>query len=241
MGSRKIIGVSGGRDENGIVTLTQPWHCDTLKECFEVGDRTLLGLPETSRNLGTWDQTIEAGFQVGVTYQGPDPDRAESEETFDFADSWSSEPIETHWAINTLISDYGGRLVDTGDDIRLVMPKDVPEGSVESKGGGFTLTAAGQEFADRNPHFGHKSYELFGGIWTHTYVRRRMPQNVLEGIGGIVAKPPGNPPTPKGRDWAKMAPSLTIYKNGAGVRITDKYKLSPPGGWPPGFYKLLVV
>lgn len=234
----KLIGISGGRDENGIISLTQPWHCDTLEECFRVGEKWLVGVPQVSRNFGTWDATIVAGFQIGVNYVGPDPEVSENLETFDLDGDTSTENMETHWNLDALLKKWGGRIVQDGDEEKVVFLKELPDSSGSPTG--FQIAGPPSKWKT-NPMFGKKTYELYGAIWTHTYVRKRMPPDLLSRIGKIVKRPPGNPPTPEGRDWAILAPDVTVYKNGTGVRISDYYKLSPPGGWPPELVEVIVV
>lgn len=241
----KIAGISGGRDETGVITITQPWWCETLAECFSVGEQELVmsantRLPELTRGFGVWDpDTITNGYQIGITYQGPDwsmdLDRVQR---FGFDSEYSEQPMETHHAIDLLLSPkYGGRLVESGNgEKRLVFDRDTSgEGA---GGGGF---AKGEEGAgDGNPNFGYRTYPMYESIWTHTYLAKRLPKDFLDRISSVVDTPPGKPPTPRGRNWLIMTPQLEIFPNDSGFRITDFYKLSKPGGWPPALTRMTV-
>ncbi len=240
----KIAGISGGRDETGVITITQPWWCETLEECFTVGEPVLsinarTQLPELSRGFGVWDpDTIRAGYQIGITYQGPDWSLdLEKVQRFGFDSEYSEQPMETHHAINVLIEKHGGRLIDVGGEKKLVFDQSA-DGGGGSGAGGF---AQGEDAAgDTNPNFGYRTYPLYESIWTHTYLTRRLPKDFLDRISTVVNEPPGKPPTPKNRNWLIMVPGLEIFPNDSGYRVTDYYKLSKPGGWPPGLTKLIV-
>lgn len=240
--AHKIAGVTGGRDENGIVTLTQPWWCETLAQCFSVGDDqiTISGtkLYEESRAFGVWDSdTTTNGYQIGITYRGPDfsLDRSITER-FGFQSEFSEQPIEMHPAISILEEKHGGRITDLGGEKRLVFLEFIDEGGEGS--GGFSK---GQEaFLEKNPNFGVKTFPQFETVWTHTYIEKTLPKGLLFRVSSAIDDPPGNPPTPKGRNWLIMAPEIEIFPRKSGYRITDFYKLSPPGGWKPALTKLSV-
>jgi hypothetical protein len=239
----KIAGISGGRDETGVITLTQPWWCETLGECFSVGEENIqinssTRIEELTRGFGVWDpDTILNGYQIGITYQGPDWSLdLDKIARFGFDSEYSEQPMETHHAINTLINEHGGRLIDVGGEKKLVFDQSASAGG--AGGGGFSQGEEGS--GDTNPNFGYRTYPLYESIWTHTYLAKRLPKDFLDRISTVVAVPPGKPPTPKGRDWLIMVPGLDIFPNDTGFRITDFYKLSKPGGWPPGLTKLTV-
>lgn len=242
----RIGGISGGRDETGVITVTQPWWVPTFAECFTVGEPELVvsgnvRIPQIRRDFGSWDRDLDpAGFQIGITYQGPDwsldPKKVER---FGFDSEYSEEPIETHPYIDILIKKYGGKLVATNDgEKRLVFSETVGE-SVGAGAGAGGMASAESGSDDRNPNFGIRSYPSYESVWTHTYLIRRLPNDFLERIGTVVKNPPGKPPTPKNRDWIIMVPSVEIFPNETGYRITDHYKLSKPGGWPPALTMLI--
>lgn len=238
--AHKIAGISGGRDENKIITIIQPWWCPTVDECFVVGDATMKGLPESRRDFGVWDPDLaDAGYQIGLTYQGPDPDVPDEDtETFDLETEEASQPIETHHNLNEIMEKWGGRLEETDGEQKVVFDKELLSSGFGE--GGFVGPPAPTDF-ETNPYFGRKTYDLYGSIWTHTYVRRSIPSDLLSRVRSVVKSPPGNPPTPDGREWAIASPQMTVYPGGSGVRITDRYKLSPPNGWPPGLLDTLVI
>jgi len=243
-----IPGVTGGRDETGVITVTLPWWCDTFAECFSVGDSSLSingnRIPELRRDFGVWDpDTTLAGYQIGVTYQGPDFSLDLSKvERFGFDAEYSEQPIETHHAIDILLNKYGGRLVDGGGgEKRLVFGETVNAGESAGAGaGGFSGGDASGE-GERNPNFGIKSYPQYESVWSHTYLVKRLSKDFLDRISTTVDSPPGKPPTPKGRNWLIMVPGLEIFPQDTGFRVTDFYKLSKPGGWPPAMTRLRVI
>ncbi len=238
--AHKIATISGGRDENGIITITQPWWCDTLEECFTVGGPSPLGLAEKSRSFGVWDpDSINGGFQVGITYEGLDTEFPEKDsETFDLDDEFSEQPIEKFHDLEMLQEKYGAEMQDIDGEKKLIFPPSMPSGQ-SSGGGGF---GKGEEASgEKNKLFGQKTFPQYESVWVHTYSRKSMPRDLLSRVGRVVTKPPGNPPTPKDRDWFIMAPVVQVFKGQRGVRIVDKYKLSPPGGWPKGIGDITII
>lgn len=235
MGYHKISGISGGRDENGIITITQPWHADTLEECFTMpGETPIAGLPEVGRRLGTWDpDTVTNGYQVGISYQGRDTKFPEKEsETYDLDSEFSEQPVERFHELEELKANWGARIEDVGGEKKVLFDEILTTGSGTGEGaGGFAKgekSAAGRP----NPLFGLKTFPRYESVWIHTYVRKSMPGNLLDRVGLVVKRPPGNPPTPEGRDWKLLPPLLQVFKGEGGCRITDRYVLSPPKGWP---------
>jgi hypothetical protein len=244
--AHRIADISGTRDENGIVTITQTWWVEDLSEIFAGGEREIKfkgsTLPEKSRNFSQWEKdSTELGYRVAIVYEGPDWSMSEkSMVTYGFESEFSEQPVETHPNLHQLTTpEMGGRIVNVSEtEKRLVFDHEL----AEDKSKGLAWASGGADDAAKaNRNFGYRTYPCYESVWTHTYVVKTLPKDILERIGGTVSEPPGKPPTPKGRDWMIMTPEIQIFRANTGFRITDRYKLSGPGGWPPVLKRLGVV
>jgi hypothetical protein len=77
---------------------------------------------------------------------------------------------------------------------------------------------------------GLKERTVYSVNWVYTTQGiNRISANVLQNLNNA-KNPPGNPPTPSGRDWKFIG--ATQETRGALISTTLQYELSEPGGWP---------
>ncbi|HRQ89213.1 MAG TPA: hypothetical protein PLA50_10460 [Bacteroidia bacterium] len=243
--AHRIAEITGTRDENGIVTISQSWWVEDLSEIFAGGEREIrfkgATLPEKSRSFSLWEKdSIENGYRVTITYEGPDWSMSErSMHTYGYDSEFSEQPIETHPQLKVLIDKHNGEIVTISPtEKRLVFPLEFDE--AQKKGQPWAKSDSA-EAAKANPNFGYRSYPCYESVWTHTFVTRELPEDLLSRVGTVVDSPPGKPPTPKGRNWMIMTPEIQIFRANTGYRVTNRYKLSGPGGWPPVLTNLAQI
>jgi len=248
--TRIAKGLSGGVNENGLLSVLVPWWVPTLEETLTIGDDNFLGVPQKDRQFGVWDDDLtDSGFQVGIRYEGVsqgEPNEERMKPSWTLEGSESEERIETHPKLAELREKYGGYIDESAN---LVFPVELPEKL--KKEFGFTPDTPAEDL--RNPLFGQKTYPLFQAVYTLTYIKTRFDGRILENIGKVYKSPPGinlggrlnfNQPPPdnmtlEGRDWIMKSP--TIRGRGNVIEISEMYWLSPPGGWNKTLHELVVV
>ncbi|MHA1543916.1 MAG: hypothetical protein ACTSU8_02145 [Alphaproteobacteria bacterium] len=232
MAAQKIPGIEGGQDENGIINITQPWHVDTLAEAFTVGDSSLLGIPYKDRKFGIWDsETIENGYQIGLTYEGASADTPDGENnaTYAWSTSESKQSIDIFPKIDLLKETFGA-FIDSEGHVKF--PQQLGSDFEGAGAGGFAKGGRGEAGSTNNPMFNQESWPLFMSIFTRTYTKKSYQNNLLKQVGKIFQDPPGPFNLAiDGRDWVFKTPN--VQQKGNVVSITEKYQLGPPGGWPP--------
>lgn len=168
----------------------------------------------------------EEGGGHGVTnhyFEGvPDGDLPDKV-AYEFQGSFNQEPITSHPLIGDLLKIYKGRLED-GEIFW-----DAKDPTQKSKRTGFNRRGARIEGI--NPMYGIQAYLAIGAVWSVTRLHRgsAIPSSILNRVGLIIDNPPGNPPTPRGRNWLKMSP--VGRTRGNVLEIADCYMLSGIGGW----------
>lgn len=201
-------------------------YADILLEQKRDGGRIAVGVP--------WVRTTvdpEEGGGNGVInwfHEGvPKEELSGTPEVFEFEGSFNQQPITAHPNIQTLIRNYRGRI----EDGRIVWPARI--GSSASSGG---LGGSRQTQLATNPLFGVEDYLALGAVWKQSkvYDAEALPDDLLEGVGLIFENPPGNPNTPRNRNWLKMAPLGRTRGNV--TEVTNAYLLSGFGGWLPAIY-----
>lgn len=230
MAVTKIAGIEGGEDENGVVTLIQPWHVDTLQEAFTVGDGSLLGVPYKDRRFGIWDaDTIDNGYQIGVKYEGVRDDKTDNEPTYSWTSSEAKQDIDEFPKVD-LLKEAFGAFIDS--DGHLKFPQQLSEDAVGAGAGGFSKGKRGEAGGTNNPMFNQKSWPLFMSIYTRTYTLKSYQNSLLKQVGLTFENPPGPFNLQiENRDWLFVTPN--VQERGNVVQVTEKYKLGPPGLWPP--------
>jgi hypothetical protein len=223
----QMLGLSASRDERKLVSLSVPWNCKTLAETMTVGGGAPFGLTETGRQVS---QLEDASFQVTISYEGTEEEPGE-EDSYEFDSSFREEPIESHPKIARIRKRFGGVL---GDDGRITFPERMPGGAGETAGLGGGETSK----AEKNPLFGQTTYLVLNAVFRRTYLKRRVPSDLLDEVGTTRARLPGGLPTPKGRNWLVMPPK--VARRGNVFEITEEWMLSKPGEeWPEALYGLI--
>ena len=223
----QMLGLSASRDERGLVSLSVPWNCKTLSETMGVGGAAPFGLPETGRQVA---QLEDASFQVTITYEGTE-DEPGDEESYEFDSSFREEPIESHPSIARIRKRFGGVL---GDDGRITFPERLPGATGEGTG----LSGAETTSGEKNPMFGQTTYLVLNAVFRRTFLKRRLPKDLLDDVGTTREKLPGGLPTPRGRNWLVMPPK--VARRGNAYEITEEWLLSKPGEkWPSLIYGLI--
>jgi hypothetical protein len=223
----QMLGLSASRDERGLVSISVPWNCKSLAQTMSVGGGSPFGLPETGRQVS---QLEDASYQVTITYEGTEDEPGE-EQSYEFDSSFREEPIESHPKINQIRKRFGGVI---GDDGRITFPEKLPSATGEGTG----LSGAESTSAEKNPMFGQATYLVLNAVFRRTYLERRVPKDLLDGVGTTRERLPGGLPTPKGRNWLVMPPK--VARRGNVFEITEEWMLSKPGEkWPEAIYGLI--
>ena len=223
----QMLGLSGSRDERGLISLAVPWNCATLAETLFVGGAFPFGLPEVGRAISQLD---DGSYQVTINFQGIEDAEGQAD-SFEFDSSFREEPIESHPAIDQIKRQYGGSLNSDG---RITFPEKLPGGSAGS--GGLNGRRAGA--GEKNPMFGVTTYLVLNAVFRHTYLRRSIPGNLLDRVGTTIGSLPEGFPTPPGRNWLIMPPK--VGRRGNVYEISEEWMLSKPGQvWPEAIYGLI--
>ena len=227
-----MLGLTGSREEKGIVSVTIPYFTSSRDAVLTVGATTAFGLPEVGRN---WTANEDGTFTVTVNYDGKPNEGGGDEDASGRADpvyqlqsSFEEEAIEAHPRINELIETYGG----WWEGGRAVWPAKMPDkkGKGTGLGGGSSGSgasgsgASGETPQKENPMCGVEKYKKLSVQWQVSYAAKEIPGDVLANVGRIVGSPPGNPPSVDGRGkWLCMPP--TAQKRGNVADVTENYFL----------------
>lgn len=235
----QLAGIQGGRDEQtGLVSCVIPWWVPNFEDAFTVGDPFILtAVPQVDREFGVWDPDFtDNGYQVGIRYEGIEPGTGqEREESWEYDGEWKEEPIEKHWNIDVLKRDYGAYF-DANQNLKFpeFLPKDSQSVAAAAQGFGQGLDSDKDVV---NPLLGHKTYPLYLAVYSRTYVLENFPNEVVAAVGSILDAPRGLVgATPEGRNWLFMPPR--VAKRGNAIEVTERLKMSPPGGWPEAIYDI---
>lgn len=222
----QMLGLSGSRDERGLVSLAVPWNCATLAETLAVGGASPFGLPEVARAISQLD---DGSFQVTITFEGTEALEGQAD-SFEFDSSFREEPIESHPAIDTIKERYGGTL---GSDGRITFPEKLS--GIRGSGTGLGNR---RDSSESNPMFGVATYLVLNAVFRHTYLRRTIPNDLLDRVGTTRDNLPEGFPTPPGRNWLVMPPK--VARRGNAYEISEEWMLSKPGQrWPEAVYGLI--
>lgn len=219
-------GISAGKDQRGLVTVTIPVAPISLEEFLTFPVAIPFGTAETGR---TMEDRGNGTYKLLVTCQGIDGAEGETE-TYEMDSSFAEEPIETHPDIVKLRKDYGGQLTPDG---RIIFPETL----TVQRNRNLSALTADNSTAVKNPMFGTTTWFSLKSIFRHTYLRKTIPGNLLNKIGTIEKRLPKGFPTPSGRNWLVMPPRVILRGNT--YEISDEKMLSAPGGWNPGVYKFI--
>lgn len=215
-------------DANGLTTLEVPVNFPTLPEAiamdparvaFAVGISGVkfmgakLSRSDTMEYLGTYK------FQ-GIAANTWNVNTANERATYQLLGIDSDAPAGAHPNLVNLKVKYGW------------MPDDPekPQGS-----GYFPYYINNNPANGKSPLFGTDAFEITGAEFVKTYVLRYgTAVAAWAAIGTIVANPPDllkvmGLTTHPTRNWKVRSPNIETL--GSGLRVTEKWKLSGPGGW----------
>jgi len=234
----KVAGITGGMNhETGLISFVQPWWIPDLESAFSIGEPYVLEeIPMIDRSFGVWDSNFtQNGYQIGIRYEGIAPGGPEEREgSWEYDGEWKEEPIEKHWNMPLFKKEYGAYFDEAG---KLRVPEFLPKGSQApaAAGQGFGLGSDADEDIV-NPLLGHETYPLYLAVYSRTYLRRSFPVSVVAAVGSIIDTPEGILGTPEGRNWLFTPPRIS--KRGNAIEVTERLKMSPPGGWPEAIFDL---
>ena len=216
----ELLGASGGRDENGICSVSVPYYAETFADVFSVGAASYGGLPQVSR---TFQANPDGTFTVHVTYSGTnDPASLPGRDkpTYSLQSTFEEEAIEAHPRINEIVATYGG----TWSDGKVTFPSKMPLDTSAKDSRGFSRKPDTAETAKANPMSGVEKYKKLSVQWSVQYAAEEIPSSVLATVGKCVSSPPGNPPKIEGRTKWLIMP-VTANKKGNVAEITENYFL----------------
>jgi hypothetical protein len=225
-------------DRFGVESGQIVWHADTLEEARTCGAVVHAGLPLVNRTMGpgkaSWQYLVTLHYE-GQSQDGGAPPDPEVNETAEGEVIYMQEPIEKHPQLQDLLKRFGGKIDPQTNKVKwepVLKP-------ATSKTFGSNKNAS-----NANPLYGRTTFAVTGSEVLHTFVRNRLPGDIMEKINQIIPELPssipsnGRPDTPKGRNWMIMAPRW--ISRGNVVQIFQRYRMSPPGGYQSELYSLLV-
>jgi hypothetical protein len=223
----EILGITGARDDRGLISVTVPYLATTLEAALRVGQSPLSTLTEQSR---TWRAGPSGHFEVEITYEGGDgsPDsKKAAEAVYSAQGSFREEPIEAHPKIKDLVEKYNGQ--EDAATGRVTFPA-----MLEGTGGVSAL--GGETVEKRNPMAGVEKFMALEIVWTKSYIQKEKPTSIFNRVGKTVQSPPGGAPSLPGRNaWLTMPPKMT--KRGGVWEVEEQWTLLPEGA-PTDVYDL---
>ena len=219
--SFELLGVSGGRDQNGICSVQVPYYAETFGDVFEVGAGGYGGLQETGRSF---QANADGTFTVHITCEGAPLKSGQSlpgrdNPTYTMNSTFEEEAIEAHPKINEIVTKYGG----TWKEGKVTFPPKMPADKSKNLTG-LALLSATESNAKPNPMSGVEKYKKLSVQWEVAYAAGVIPSDVISRVGTVISNPPGNPPKLDGRTkWLVMPP--TANKKGNLAEIKEVYFL----------------
>ncbi len=222
-------------DDTGVASCAQTYNCEWQYAVALV--KQVRRHPDFDWLLRTKATiTREEAYKavVRIEFQGVEPDQVdgstgETGETTVFAieGTMDSEPIEAHPNFKTFAGEWDDASTwDNGAEF------DLETGAFK----GFRPTVG----PDANTFGGVRSFMNPGMIYSRV---RTIPSVIattvgisMTSIGNIEAPPPSKylPTVDSGRNWLKIG--CDISRVGDGVQISERWKLSGPGGWNANIY-----
>ena len=215
----QLLGISGGVDKHGIVSITVPFYVSTLSEAISYTPKLDISIPVVSRSFR---QSEDSGYEVTLTCEGAD-DPTDDQKTFEIDTSMSEEAIKTHPKFEELKKTFGWD--ESLGTFAEYMPGD-------TSSGGLASGSQNGSARKKNKMYGVESWLVAGAIYRITYASKSVPQSIFLGIG-TVQPPPQigkfNLPSLGKRNWLKLAPKVRMRGNS--IEISLEYMLSGPLGW----------
>ena len=216
----QLLGISGGVDKHGIVSVTVPFYVATLSEAISYTPKLDVGLPIVSRSFR---QSEDGGYEVTLTCEGSDDNPTDEQKTFEVDASMAEEAIKTHPKFEDLKKQFGWD--ESLNTFSEYLPSDTSSGGLA---GGSQNGSARK----KSKMYGVESWLVAGAIYRVTYASKTVPQSIFTGIG-TVQTPPSigkfNLPNLGKRNWLKLAPKVRMRGNS--IEIALEYMLSGPLGW----------
>jgi hypothetical protein len=216
----QLLGISGGVDKHGIVSVTVPFYVATLSEAISYVPKLDVGLPIVSR---TFRQSEDGGYEVTLTCECSDDNPTDEQKTFEVDASMAEEAIKTHPKFEDLKKQFGWD--ESLNTFSEYLPSDTSSGGLS---GGSQNGSARK----KSKMYGVESWLVAGAIYRVTYASKTVPQSIFSGIG-TVQTPPSigkfNLPNLGKRNWLKLAPKVRMRGNS--IEIALEYMLSGPLGW----------
>lgn len=221
-------GVTGElADANGLTTLQVPVNFPTLLEAFAMDPLRvasqcgitgvkLIGSPVEQSE--TMEFLVTYKFQ-GIGKQAWNGTTADAQATYQLLGIDTDSPAGSHPNLVNLKTKYGWVADDPNDPQGPGhFPYFMPDGTTKS------------------PLYGTDAWENVAAEFVKTYVIKPGSASIAawSAIGTIVANPPDlvkatGLTTQSGRNWKVRSPNIETL--GSALRISEKWKLSGPGGW----------
>ena len=215
----QLLGISGGVDKHGIVSITVPFYVVTLSEAISYTPKLDISIPVVSRSFR---QSEDGGYEVTLTCEGAD-EPTDDQKTFEIDASMSEEAIKTHPKFEDLKKTFGW------DESLSTFSEYLPNGA---SSGGLASGSQNGSTRKKSKMYGVESWLVAGAMYRVTYVSKTVPQSIFLGIGTVQAPPQigkFNLPNLGKRNWLKLAPKVRLRGNS--IEITLEYMLSGPLGW----------
>lgn len=227
----RLNGAKFKRDKTGLITVNEPWEVYSIEDCaLWVPSSFPFGLPIVDRSaeeleVGTWGLNLT---YEGISRQAP-PDNNSDAFEVELDTSMAQDPIKSHPNFDVLKTKYGW------DTAKEEFSETMPDTSAGNNG---NALSGSNSKGKRNPLHGVESYLVVGAVFRVTFSTQDAPNDTLDGIGTVISQPPYwqylRIPLPKGRNWLKLAPRITVRGNAA--RISMEWMLSGPYGWIKDVY-----
>jgi len=216
----QLLGINGGVDRHGIVSITVPFYVATLSEAISYTPKLDVGLPVVSR---TFRQSENGGYEVTLNCEGSEDSSTDDQKTFEIDASMAEEPIKTHPKFEDLKTQFGW------DESLNTFSEYLP---ADTSSGGLASGSKNGSTRKKSKMYGVESWLVAGAIYRVTYASKTVPSSIFPGIGTVQTPPQigkFNLPNLGKRNWLKLAPKVQMRGNS--IEITLEYMLSGPLGW----------
>lgn len=234
----QMAGITGGKDEKGIVSYVVPYFCPKDKDPADVDctkPESLGSTYDIKEHARSWRDNGDGSFTIYVTFEGglesdpkgnPQQWFQGDDGSYELSGSMKDIPIEQHPGISGLMKKYHG-----------------------SKGANGVVEFQVGTADNPNPMFGCRTFKCASATLRRTIIKSSVDSDIFENVGNTVSKI-GNFPSitykaPDGEGGTKDVPrefmvlAPTITKRGSKFTITQEYMMAPKGGFPQYMYDLV--
>lgn len=224
-------------DDEGMMTFSLRYHCDTEDEALFSVPTSYRGLVRKGHNGGQWDGDLSQWI-VDATFSGLVSGDAgltpEDQDQYLITGEWREEPIEAFPDRALLVREFGAFV----EDGKLKFPEKMPQSTSATAAAGalgfaagFAVGLATQAFSgnggdaqeEDNPLFGVTTYPVYYEVAERSYVRARVPAEVRRRIGTVLEDlPSGFEYDGEAKAWFVDAP--TTQKVGNAWRIVERFR-----------------